>query len=123
MKEVQGMPSGRGNRLKLIDTLLFYLRYRYLSATECLVYLLLYFSADRTGCGYVNQAALSKRLGRSRGRCRSYLNRLKRHGLIDTIEHDACGGANFTLEIAVIDSETARNEGQGQSDVENDRTG
>ena len=117
------MSDGRNHGAEVIDILLFYLRCHYLSATECLVYLFLYCSADPTGSGYVDQVVLSRRLGRSRGRCRSYLNRLKRHGLIDTIEHDACGGAYFRLEIAVIDCETARNEGQGQPDVENDRTG
>jgi hypothetical protein len=117
------MSGGRNHGAKLIDILLFYLRFRYLSATECLVYLFLYCSADRTGSGYVSQAVLSRRLGRSSGRCRWYLNRLKRHGLIDMIQDDAFGGIKFRLERAVIDSETARSEGQGQPDVENDRTG
>lgn len=44
------MASGVRNRPGLvIETLLFYLRHRYLAATECLLFLFLYEIADETG--------------------------------------------------------------------------
>jgi hypothetical protein len=52
----------------VIETPLFYLRYRYLAATERLLFLFLYEIADEAGCGYVNAAQLAKRPGRSRAR-------------------------------------------------------
>jgi hypothetical protein len=44
------------------------------------------------------------------------LNRLKRHGLIDTLRHDTFGGAHFKLEVAVIDPENRMSELEGQND-------
>lgn len=100
------MASGGNDRIELIETLLFYLRFRYLSATECLVYLFLYGIADRAGRGYVSRAALSKRFGRSRGRCQGYLHRLRRHGLVAAAHSDDCGGTYFKLEMALTGSES-----------------
>lgn len=101
--------SGRNSMCCIIETLLFYLRHRYLSATECLLFLYLYGMTDETGCGRVSSPSLSKRFGRSRSRCRGYLKRLERHGLIKTVPHHSRGGDFFRLEAAVLDaaSETA----------------
>lgn len=111
--EGQIVASGVGNRTGLvIETLLFYLRHRYLAATECLLFLFLYEMADEAGCGYVNAAGLAKRLGRSRGRCRSYLRRLERHGLIEIVRDQRCGEDFFRLETAVTDA--AREDVSGQ---------
>ena len=99
------MASGVGNRTGLvIETLLFYLRHRYLAATECLLFLFLYEIADEAGCGYVSAARLAKRFGRSRARCRSYLRRLERHGLIEIVRDHRRGEDFFRLEAAVTDA-------------------
>lgn len=101
--------SGRNSMCCIIETLLFYLRHRYLSATECLLFLYLYGMTDEAGCGRVSSPSLSKRFGRSRSRCRGYLKRLERHGLIKTVPDHSRGGDFFRLEAAVLDaaSETA----------------
>lgn len=44
----------------IIETLLFYLRHRYLSATECLLFLYLYGMADEARCGRVISSSLSR---------------------------------------------------------------
>jgi DNA-binding MarR family transcriptional regulator len=88
----------------VLEILLFYLRHRYLAATECLLLLCLYEIADEAGCGYVNAASLAERLGRSRTRYQRYLKRLERHGLIETVRDRRRGGDFFRLESAVTDA-------------------
>lgn len=83
----------------VVDILLFYLRFRYLSATECLLYLVLCGISDRASGGYVTLGRLSRLMGRSISRCRSYINRLKRYGLIGHVVSDGHGGICFKIEI------------------------
>lgn len=87
----------------MIELLLFYLRHRYLSATECLVFLWLQELADESGCGNVHITNLANDLGRSRSRCRGYLKRLERHGLIETLRDHGSDCSVYRLERAVID--------------------
>ncbi len=104
------MESAASNRTGLvIETLLFYLRHRYLSATECLVFLWLHEIADEAGCGNVHATNLAEELGRSRSRCRNYLKRLEHHGLIEALRDGRCGRSFYRLETAVMDA--AKNRG------------
>lgn len=83
----------------VVDILLFYLRSRYLSATECLLYLVLCGAAGRSRDGYVTLRSLSRLLGRSVSRCRIYMNRLRRYGLIGHVTSDGNGGVSFRIVI------------------------
>lgn len=94
----------RNSTSNIIEALLFYLRYRYLSATECLLFLCLYGMADESGRGHVCSLNLAKRLGRSQSRCRAYLNRLERHGLIETTRDHNGSGNFYRLERALTDA-------------------
>ena len=59
------MSADRNETSNVVDILLFYLRSRYLSATECLLYLVLCGVAGRAHGGYVTLRSLSRLLGRS----------------------------------------------------------
>ncbi len=83
----------------VLDILLFYFRSRYLSASECLLYLVLFGVAGKERDGYVTLRSLSRLLGRSVSRCRSYINRLKRYGLIGHVASDGHGGVSFRIVI------------------------
>ena len=91
------MSNDREETTSLVDILLFYLRSRYLSATECLLYLVLCGISGRARVGYVTVASLSRVLGRSVSRCRTYINRLKRYGLIGHVVSDGHGGISFRI--------------------------
>lgn len=99
--------SGRNRAGLVIETVLFYLRHRYLAATECLLFLCLYEMADEGGRGYVSATSLAKCLGRSPGRCRTYLKRLERHGLLQTGREPDLHGVRFQLETAVTGAKDA----------------
>ena len=93
------MSADRNETSNVVDILLFYLRSRYLSATECLLYLVLCGVAGRARDGYVTLRSLSRLLGRSISRCRIYMNRLKRYGLIGHVMSDGHGGVSFRIVI------------------------
>ena len=95
------MSDNRQETFDVVDVLLFYLRSRYLSATECLLYLVLYGISGRARVGYVSVASLSRVLGRSISRCGLYINRLKRYGLIGHVMSDGQGGVSFRIVIPV----------------------
>lgn len=96
----------------MIETLLFYLRHRYLAATECLLFLCLREMADDTGSGYVDAMSLAERLGRSPGRCRIHLRRLERHGLLQTARAPNVHGFHYQLETAVTGARSADRQSQ-----------
>ena len=96
--------NGGDDPNQLLETLFFYLRHRYLSATECLLFLYLHAIADREGFGYVTPENLATRLGRSHRRCRGYLKRLERHGLLSAARPGSSHGSGFQLEMAVADT-------------------
>jgi len=93
------MSADRNETSNVVDILLFYLRSRYLSATECLLYLVLCGVAGRAHGGYVTLRSLSRLLGRSVSRCRIYMNRLRRYGLIGHVVSDGHGGVSFKIVI------------------------
>ena len=83
----------------LVDILLFYVRFRYLSASEGLAYLFLAGLADQHDSGYVDYAQMSELFGHSKNRCRSYVYRLRRYGLIEGARSDGHGGACYKPSI------------------------
>ena len=103
------MANGGANPNRILETLMFYLRHRYLSATECLLLLYLHGIADHEGFGYVTSENLATRLGRSRRRCQGYLKRLERHGLLSAARPGSSHGPGFQLEMAVADAGEGEN--------------
>ncbi|NNE34848.1 MAG: hypothetical protein HKN13_06410 [Rhodothermales bacterium] len=99
MKEAPQMSDDGNESSGVVDILLFYLRSRYLSATECLLYLVLCGVAGGELDGYVSLRSVSRLLGRSISRCRIYMNRLKRYGLIGHVMSDGHGGVSFRIVI------------------------
>lgn len=91
---------------EVVDLLLFYVRFRYLSSIEGFTYLFLMSIADRGACGHIDYSRMAEIFGRSKCRCRSYVYRLKRYGLIEGAMADGNGGAYFRLAIPTFSSST-----------------
>lgn len=92
---------------KLFDRDLLCFKQHYLTATECLALMYVRCIAARDGRGHVHFAEMAFQFGRVESRCRHYLRRPQRYGIIEWLEPDGCGGAEFKLFVPIADCDSS----------------
>lgn len=90
---------------RLFDRDLLCFKQNYLTATECLALMYLGSIAAADGRGHVYFGEMAFQFGRVQSRCRHYLRRPKRYGIIEWLVPDGCGGAEFKLFVPIDGSD------------------